>query len=199
MPATKQESTTARTIAKEEKLREEVMKDIEKKGTYQQKVTNVTLCELPTWREWRNLTENVLSECFLMYEHLRKPDNWNRYTDDAVTDVTAKPTWREWCESVGVSYNTFYRHFKSAGWIETKQKQLPTLTGSILNESYLMYLHLKIMHSGFKGNRYIDSSKLTNVKPLEPTWQEWCKSVGWSHMTFDRRFKELGYCLFFMM
>lgn len=81
-------------------------------------------------KEWRNLTENVLSECFLMYKYLVAENNKRKSTNSPnVTNVTFDncPTWREWCEGVGVSYNTFYRHFQSAGWIETKQKQLPTV------------------------------------------------------------------------
>ncbi len=76
------------------------------------RVTNVTQ------PSWRNLTENVLAESYLMYEYLKQDeggDGSNQYKRATVTDITV-PTWRNWRKSVGVSYNnTFYCHFKALG------------------------------------------------------------------------------------
>jgi len=69
--------------------------------------------------EWRKLTINVLSEAYLMFLFLSNPGK----RTDLVAFATRLPTWTEWCKSVSVDRMTFYRHFETEEWIETKQRE----------------------------------------------------------------------------
>lgn len=73
-------------------------------------------------KSWRRLTEDVITNAYLIYLELAKEGRPKK----TVTDVTV-PTWNEWCESKGTSRMTFHRHFIRLGWLKKEEIETPEL------------------------------------------------------------------------